>query len=331
MVGRSVMGLGLCIAGCGKYAYTVSRAIQGMDGLDLFYASRDLDRARYYCDRFWGKGFFGSDEDAAADPRVEAMYFVTPHHLHKDHAILAASRSKHILMEKPIARTLEEAGAMSDAATDAGVKFMVAENARFIPSVRKCKDLLDSGAVGRPRFIQAQTEEDQRADDWRNSLEMNGGGVLIDGGIHVVDNLVHMGGMPSRVYARILPSVSLEMDGEDGMAVTVDFADGATGLINFSTGNTVSSRKAEIVITGVQGRISVNILRGRVTLEDSTGATEFQFDAADMGWRGMFTEFADCILEDREPGFSIEDAARDLRVVLAAYESAGKGAPVDLA
>ena len=331
MVGRSVMGLGLCIAGCGKYAYTVSRAIQGMDGLDLFYASRDLDRARYYCDRFRGKGFFGSYEDAAKDSRVEAMYFVTPHHLHKAHAILAARHSKHILMEKPIARTLEEAGAMSDAATDTGVKFMVAENARFIPSVRKCKDLLDSGAVGRPRFIQAQTEEDQRADDWRNSLEMNGGGVLIDGGIHVVDNLVHMGGMPSRVYARILPSVSLEMDGEDGMAVTVDFADGATGLINFSTGNTVSSRKAEIVITGVQGRISVNILRGRVTLEDSTGATEFQFDAADMGWRDMFTEFADCILENREPGFSIEDAARDLRVVLAAYESAGKGAPVDLA
>ena len=114
------------------------------------------------------------------------------------------------------------------------------------------------------------------------------------------------------------------------MAVTVDFADGATGLINFSTGNTVSSRKAEIVITGVQGRISVNILQGRVTLEDSTGATEFQFDTADMGWRGMFTEFAECIREDREPGFSVEDAALDLRVVLAAYESAARGSPVDL-
>ena len=273
------MNLGLCIVGCGKYAYTVSRAIQGMDGLDLFYASRDPDRARYYCDRFRGQGFFGSYEDAAEDPRVEAMYFATPHYLHKDHALLAAGRSKHILMEKPIARTLEEAQAMGAAARHSGVKLMVAENARFIPSVRKCKELLAGGAIGQARLIQAQSEEDQAADDWRNSLEMNGGGALIDGGIHVVDHLVNLGGMPFQVYARTLPSVSPEMEGEDGIAMEVEFQDGLIGFINFSIGNTVSPRKAEIVVTGSQGRISTDILRGRVTLEDSTGVTEFQFDA----------------------------------------------------
>ncbi len=324
------MAFGLCIAGCGKYAYTVSRAIQGMEGLDLFYASRDPDRARYYCDRFRGVASFGSYEDAAADARVEAMYFVTPHHLHKVHALLAARRSKHILMEKPIARTVEEAEAMCAAAREARVKLMVAENARFIPAVRKCKELLDSGAVGRTRIIQALVEEEQLADDWRNSLEKTGGGVFIDGGIHAVDNLVHLSGMPSRVYARVLPSVSPDMEGEDGMAVTVDLADGATGFINFSTGNLVSPRKSEISITGSKGRISVDILQGRVTLEDSVGVTVFQFEAADMGWRDMFTEFADCIREDREPGFSGEDGTRDLRVALSAYESAAKGAPVDL-
>ena len=324
------MGLGLCIVGCGKYAYTVSRAIQGMEGLDLFYASRDLGRARYYSDRFRGKGFFDSYEDAASDPRVEAMYFVTPHHLHKDHALLGARHAKHILMEKPIARTLEEAEAMADAAREAGVKLMVAENARFIPSVRKCKELLDSGAVGRARIIQAQTEEDQMADDWRNSLEMNGGGVLIDGGIHVVDHLVHMGGMPLRVFARTLPRVSPDMEGEDGMAAAIDYADGAVGILNFSTGNTVSPRKAEILVTGTKGRVQVDVLQGKVMLEDSSGVTEFQFDAADMGWQDMLTEFADCIREDRDPFFSVEDGTRDLKVVLAAYESAATGKPVDI-
>ena len=324
------MGLGLGIVGCGKYAYTVSRAIQGLDGLDLFYASRELDRARYYSDRFRGKGFFGSYEEAASDPRVDAMYFVTPHHLHKEHALLAARHSKHILMEKPIARTLEEAEAMNEAASDAGIKLMVAENARFIPSVRKCRELLDNGAVGQVRLIQAQTEEDQMADDWRNSLGMNGGGVLIDGGIHVVDHLVHMGGMPVRVYARVLPGVSADMEGEDGMAATVDYADGAVGILNFSTGNTVSPRKAEIVVTGTKGRIQVDVLQGKVILEDSTGVTEFRFDAEDMGWRDMFSEFADCIREEREPFFSGEDGSRDLRVVLAAYESADTGKPVDI-
>lgn len=324
------MALGLCIVGCGKYAYTVSRAIQGMDGLDLFYASRNQDRARYYCDRFRGKGFFGSYEDAAEDPRVEAMYFATPHNLHKDHALLAASRSKHILMEKPIARTLEEAEAMNAAARQGRVKLMVAENARFIPSVRKCKELLASGDIGKARLIQAQSEEDHLADDWRNNLEMNGGGVLIDGGIHVVDHLVNLVGMPSQVYARTLPRVSPEMEGEDGIAMAVEFQDGAIGFINFSVGNTVSPRKAEIVVTGSLGKISADILRGKVILEDATGVTEFQFDAEDMGWRDMFTEFADCIQEDREPIFSGEDGTRDLRVVLAAYESVVRGTPIDL-
>jgi phthalate 4,5-cis-dihydrodiol dehydrogenase len=112
------------------------------DEVDLFFASRDLARAQTYVALFQGRGAFGSYTAAAADPRVEALYLCTPHHLHRAHVTLAAQAGKHILVEKPLARTLAEGQAILAAAQRAGVILMVAENARFMAAVRQCKALM---------------------------------------------------------------------------------------------------------------------------------------------------------------------------------------------
>jgi predicted dehydrogenase len=102
------MPLALCIVGCGQFARTFVQSLQPMrDGVDLFFASRALTRARAYAAQFQGCGAFGSYEAAAADPRVEVLYLCTPHHLHQAHVALAAQAGKHILVEKPLARTLK--------------------------------------------------------------------------------------------------------------------------------------------------------------------------------------------------------------------------------
>jgi len=120
------MKLALCIVGCGQFARTFVQGLQPVrDDLDLFFASRDMARARAYAALFQGRGAFGSYEAAAADPRVEAMYLCTPHHLHQAHVVLAAQAGKHILMEKPIARTLAEGQAIIAEAQRAGVTLMV--------------------------------------------------------------------------------------------------------------------------------------------------------------------------------------------------------------
>jgi hypothetical protein len=107
------MKLALCIVGCGQFARTFVQGLQPVRvDLDLFFASRDEARARAYAALFQGCGAFGSYEAAAADPRMEAMYLCTPHHLHQAHVALAAQAGKHILVEKPIARTLAEGRAM---------------------------------------------------------------------------------------------------------------------------------------------------------------------------------------------------------------------------
>src|SRR2546427_7729598 len=107
------MKLGLCVVGCGAFARTFAQAMQSArDEIEIFFASRDVERARAYAETFRGSGVFGSYEAAAADPRVEALYLCTPHHLHRAHVVLAAQAGKHILVEKPLARTLAEGRAM---------------------------------------------------------------------------------------------------------------------------------------------------------------------------------------------------------------------------
>jgi len=89
------------------------------DQVELYFASRDYGRAKSYRGNFGGAGAFGSYEDAAADPRIHALYICTPHHLHLEHARIAASAKKHILLEKPIARTIDKARAIISAADHA--------------------------------------------------------------------------------------------------------------------------------------------------------------------------------------------------------------------
>ena len=323
------MKLALCVVGCGNYARTVAKEMAGPDSqVDLFFASRDRERARGYCRTFGGRDFFGSYEEAARDDRVEALYFFTPHHLHCDNALLAARYRKHALVEKPIARTLEEARAMVRAAENAGIQLMVGENARFIPAVRKCKELIDQGAIGSIRLIQIHSEQTNSPADWRSSLEMNGGGALIDGGIHAVDNLVYLAGMPRRLYASTLPKVLHHVEGEDGIVINAELAGGAVGLISFSWGNKGPARRPSISVTGTEGGISHVIGGPGLSLLNADGEQEFSFGSGDYGWRGMVADFVESIRLDRPPEVSGAEAMRDLAVVLKAYESADTGMPV---
>ena len=105
------MSLKLCVVGCGHFARIFAGEMQAIAGeVDLSFASRNAQQAAEYAATFNGKASFGSYEAAAADSNVEAMYLCTPHHLHREHVALAAAAGKHILVEKPIARTMEEPG-----------------------------------------------------------------------------------------------------------------------------------------------------------------------------------------------------------------------------
>ena len=325
------MRLSLCIVGCGEYARTVLRDIHDMtEELELFFASRDLNKAREYCEAYNGAGYFGSYEEAASDPRVDALYFFTPHNLHLENALLAARHSKHVLMEKPIARTIDESTEMIEATSDAGVKLMVAENYRFLPAVQRCKDIIKQGYIGKLRLIQIQVEGYRAATDWRASAEITGGGAFIDGGIHFVNLLVNLGGFPHQVYAARPPQVFRNTGGEDGMVLTARLPGGGVGLINYSSATASTKESHWINVTGTEGFLSFTPYGSEMFIDTQDLRRTVRLPEARRGVRPMLREFRDSIAENREPLMSGKDGLRDLAVVLGAYQSAERGREVSL-
>ena len=325
------MSLGLCVIGCGDFAKVFAQEMQTLAGeVDLFFASRDSQRAAEYAVAFNGKASFGSYEIAAADPRVEAVYLCTPHFLHREHVDMAAAAKKHILVEKPIARTMEEARSIVQTAQRAGVTLMVAENYRFMAVVRRAKELIDSGALGELRMIQMQEETDFRPGGWRVSREQNGGGVLIDGGIHKIDILNYLAGRPVDVYATALPKVLDQLEGEDGVAVLTRSRSGTVGLINHSWAKVGGKGPKWVTVSGAKARISFDLAGTQITIND--GLKERTLEAAGdrHGLVPMVLEFRDSIRQGREPETSGSVGLEDLEITLKAYESMESGHVVSL-
>ena len=321
------MKLPLCIVGCGMYAEAVLGNTRDVAGsFDLYFASRDRDKARRYCERFDGAGYFGSYEEAAASPDVQAMYFLTPHDAHVDNALMAAAHSKHVLMEKPIARTVEEALRMRDACADAGVRLMVAENHRFLPTVVRAKELLDSGEIGDLRAVNMTCDWFGDTGGWRNSLEMAGGGSFMDAGIHYADTLVLLGGMPEQLYAASPPRV-LGKEGEDGISIVAHLSGGAIATIVFSNGTRLSDERLEIVVAGTQETLFFHPFGDAIERQSLDGG-RLEPVGGLGGSSAMLMEFRASILEDREPVMSADEGIADLEVVLAAYRSVETRAPV---
>ena len=320
------MKLSLCIVGCGSYADSVLTEIHHMtDDFDFYFASRDLSKAKAYCERFGGIDYFGSYDEALSDPRVQAAYLFTPHHVHLENARLAARHEKHILIEKPIARTIEEAEAILRTARDSGVWLMVAENYRFLHTARRAKTMIEAGNIGRLRLIDIHVEAYRPpSTPWRYDATLTGGGSFIDAGIHYVDLILNLGGMPSQVYAAIPPRVHRRSEGEDGLAMLANLPDGAVGMINFSRATPKTEQRNWIAVTGSDGWFGFDPYGSEIVFENTLVKRTVRLPAAHRGVRGMALEFKESIEQDRPPLMSGEEAVKDLAIVLAAYRSAAQ-------
>ena len=323
------MALGLCVLGCGSFAATFARSIAELRGeVDLYFASRDLHRARDYADRFGGAGAFGDYAEAAADPRVDAVYVCTPHHLHREHVALAVGAGKHVLVEKPIAGTLADAQEIVRLSQTAGVSVMVAENFRFLPAVAESKRLVDEGRLGQVRLIQLHEQYPFKAAGWRSRSELNGGGVLIDGGIHKLSAVSYLTGQPNQVYAQQILPGQPGLEAEDGMVVTTRSPEGVVGLINHSWNIVPPQPHSWVSISGSTASVYFEVGRPWLRFTDANAETVVELESYSNGLVPMVKEFHRCILEARPPTMTAEEGLADLSLVLAAYESMESGLPV---
>lgn len=203
-------------------------------------------------------------EELVRDPEVDAVYIATPVAMHAPVAVAAAHEGKHVLCEKPMALGLEECDRMIDAADRAGVRLGVAYYRHLYPIVRRAKELVAGGAVGKVAVAQANAFEyfDPPADHsraWLLDPAASGGGPMFDFGCHRIEVLLHLLGEAQEAVGRVTNSHFSRSVEDTGVAV-IRFDGGALATV------TVSHAAAEphdtLHLFGSEGSIHIPRLNG---------------------------------------------------------------------
>ncbi len=268
--------------------------------------------------------------------RVEIVDVCTPTYTHHQYVIEAAKARKHILCEKPLARTLEQAKEMLEEVKKADIKFMVAQVLRWFPEYRKAKQMIDAGAIGKPAI--ARTVRGGAfpigVGDWYADFEKSGG-VILDLIIHDFDFLHWCFGEVERVYAQALTFKKL--DHQDYTLVLLRFRSGVIGHIEgifayppgspFRTAYEIVGDKGMLIFDN-QSSMPLRILAKAE--EKSRGVAVPESPLAENPYFLEIEHFLTCIEEGKEPEVTGEDGFRALRTALAAIESAREGKVVYL-
>lgn len=244
--------------------------------------NRTLARAEKFAKNHGGPTVHASAEELLADAEVDAVYIATPPDSHAELTVLAAQAGKHVLCEKPMAMSVEEGNRMIEACNANNVSLSIAFYRREFPVVRKMKSLLDSGAIGRPLSISAQTYAkffSRDANPWRLNKEVSGGGFLMDMGTHRFDLFTHFFGRPTQVsgYAT---NQTLAQPVDDAATVSLKYADDVLGTASFQWNSPVE--RDSLTIVGTEGILSTDSLssRGELTLETIRGTESWSLPSS---------------------------------------------------
>ncbi|MBI3635058.1 MAG: Gfo/Idh/MocA family oxidoreductase [Candidatus Rokubacteria bacterium] len=273
---------------------------------------------------------------------VDAIVVCTPPHVHAEMTIMALRAGKHVLCEKPLARTLAESEAMLAAARESGRVLKCGFNHRHHPAIRDAKRLVDEGRIGRPVFGRCRYGLCGRPEyekEWRADPAQAAGGQFIEQGTHGIDlfrwflgEVVEVTGMTSTGYFTGQP---LE---DNGMAL-FRFQSGATAMLHTSL--TQWKNLFSFEIFGTDGYLEVEglgtsygterLIVGRRDFDAPfhDGITEYR--GGDVSWRDEWREFLGAVRERREPLGNGADGLAAMRVALATYQAERSGALTKLA
>ena len=344
---------GFGIIGCGVIAPFHARAVGELPNARLVaVADTVAEKAEHRGAEFDVP--YHTDIDALLErPDVDVVSICVPSGLHAEVGVRAAEAGKHVVVEKPIDVTLEAADRLIAACRDHGVALTVISQHRFGPDVRRLRELIDTGRLGRLVLGDAlikwyRSQDYYDSGDWRGTWALDGGGCLMNQGVHYTDLLQWMMGPVERVFARTATAVHERIEVEDIAVAVLHFTSGAVGVLQASTA--VYPGLAErLEVTGSGGTVVIEVGRMRVCeLKDEKGETsaygaKVQRDegagnggAADpvaishAGHRAQIADLLDAIETGRPPAISGEDARRPLELILAVYRSAREGREVSL-
>ena len=338
------------LLGCGAISTQHIEAIAAVDGARLVaVASASAERARATAERHGLPWTTNLDELLARDD-VDAVVICTPSGLHAAEALTALRAGRHVVVEKPLALSVEDADAIVAEARDRDRRVATISQRRFEPTMVAVRAAVDAGALGRLVLVVAeglyhrpQSYYDSAA--WRGTRALDGG-VLMNQTIHMVDLIRWLGGPVVSVAAHVA-TLGHEMESEDTAAVRLRFASGALGQI-LATTCAEPGFAQELRLIGDRGHVRIV---GEAAVEwvvpgvkpprratDTAGAPDADLTIAPATWgtdaTGHIRQYRDivaAIRDGRPPAIDGEDGRNAVEIVTAAVEADRTGRTVVLA
>ena len=333
---EDTLTLGWAVLGTGRVADRMTEAIRRADGATpVVVLSRDPARGRAFADKHGVTGVATDLSALLTDDAVDVVYVASPNAAHEEQVTAAAAAGKHVLCEKPLAMTAAACRSMIDACARAGVVLGTAFQFRHAPAHLLLRDLVATGALGRPVLADAAVSVPGGlgAPRWYADPNLAGGGILPMSGVHRIDLLRFvLGAEVAEVAAMIDPGRDVRPD-EQTAVVVLRFTDGTLATLRCAFG--AGPGGDPVTVHGTAGSAEGTGTTaqwwgadgGRIRLRLGGSDTETTFDRADLYLRQV-DDFCAAVRDGKPPAATGADGLRAACVVEAVYTAAATGATV---
>lgn len=327
---------GFGIIGCGIIAASHVYAIRKLDNAKLVGAYDAVPERAVAFAKEQNCQAFDTLDAMLACPEIDVVCICTPSGLHAEAAVAAANAGKNIIVEKPMAITHEQLNSIVEAVERNGVNLTSICQLRYCDAARKLKKAIADGEFGRLLLGDVymkmyRSPEYYASAGWRGTWAMDGGGVLMNQGIHGIDLLQYLMG-PVKAVSAVCKTMDRDIEVEDTAVATVEFASGAIGIIEATT----------CMHPFRENRIEVCGSKGNFTLT-ADNITEWHVDGVPVPQEApdpdapyvslhalQFADFLDAISNGTKPIIDVYEGKRPVDVILAIYESSKSGQKVFL-
>jgi predicted dehydrogenase len=326
------------LIGAGNISQTHARAAAAIPGLRVVAVhGANAAKARELASSYGAAAYEDLDAFLGHDP-MDMVIIGSPSGVHAAQGIAAARRRRHVLVEKPIDVTTERADELIAAAEESGVQLAVLFQDRLKPGIVRLKQFVESGGLGRVLSVSARVPwyrppDYYRLSRWRGTAALDGGGALMNQGIHTVDLLLWLLGDVARVQARTATLLH-EIESEDTALALLEFASGAVGVLEASTA-TYPGYPRRVEITGTEGTIVLEhdrivaadlraprpeLLAGVAGDANASASSPVVSDA--RGHERLIEDFLRAIESGSRPACDGHEGRRSVELVEAIYRSA---------
>lgn len=331
--------VGIILVGAGNIAQSVHLPIlTSMPGVKvLALCDRQVAKARILAEKYGIPHAFRTAEEALSIPGVDAVFVTTSTDAHATVAKLAIAAGKHVFVERPAARTLQETVDVQSLAREHGVNVMIGMNHRFRPDVVNMKNAVDRGEIGSVFYVKAGWVKQRSTDArWIANADMSGGGVLIDLGITVIDMIMHVldFGRVRSVTGTSFHQATKTV--EDGVVAMLHFENGAVATVETSWSIIRAEDLYYCNVFGKKGSAYINpyrlVRRTGNSIQSSTSPQrKSQLEIYMKSYESELKHFINAVKGVVPMVSTIDDAIERMRIVEAIYASAEQQKEIQLA